>query len=266
MEALHTIGCDWSLPNVSLDGLWGNSFNGEINPIGQGNLVMSDPMICHSELPMSDTVVLGDMVIVGNMGVAGNTGVSGNAVIMGGNAVVTGGNAVVAREVVKDGVAGEDMKALDNVAPTSKLTNDPPLEIASDVHEKRTCKLSARGEIIPLMTKDVPVNLPEWFVITQMYLEEDLDSKEWRVCLKIWANLEKMLGLSEVSLVCLIIGSFTIYLSMHFKQCMNTKCHTVILSKWLIHQKFHTLPELGDIVGYAKEWLSWWNSIQPKWR
>jgi hypothetical protein len=186
-------GSDWSVPNASLDGLWGNSFNGGINPIGQGNLVMSDPTICHSGLPTGDMAVLGDMVIVGNMGVASNV-------------VVAGGNAVVTGEVVKGGVAGEDEKVLDDVAPASKLTNDPPLEIPSDVYEKCTCKPAARGEIVPLTTKDAPVNLPEWFVITQTYLEEDLDGKEWRECLKIWANLEKTLGLSEVSSVHLIFG------------------------------------------------------------
>jgi hypothetical protein len=62
------------------------------------------------------------------------------------------------------------------------------------------------------------------------------------------------------------LDDFTVYLLMPFKQRMNTKCRPVVLSKWLIHRKFHILPELEDIAGYAEEWLSWWNSIQPKWR
>lgn len=26
------------------------------------------------------------------------------------------------------------------------------------------------------------------------------------------------------------------------------------------------MPNVDDVEGYAKEWLSWWNSVQPKWR
>jgi hypothetical protein len=47
---------------------------------------------------------------------------------------------------------------------------------------------------------------------------------------------------------------------------MNTKFRPGILSKWLISRKFHALPNVEDVGGYAKEWLSWWNSVQPKWR
>src|SRR6266700_7416446 len=47
---------------------------------------------------------------------------------------------------------------------------------------------------------------------------------------------------------------------------MNTKLRPGILSKWLISRKFHALPNVDDVGGYAKEWLSWWNSVQPKWR
>ena len=47
---------------------------------------------------------------------------------------------------------------------------------------------------------------------------------------------------------------------------MNTKCRPGILSKWLVNRKFHTLPHVDDVGGYAEEWLSWWNSVQPKWR
>jgi len=34
----------------------------------------------------------------------------------------------------------------------------------------------------------------------------------------------------------------------------------------LINRKFHTLPNVDDAGGYAEEWASWWNSVQPKWR
>lgn len=34
----------------------------------------------------------------------------------------------------------------------------------------------------------------------------------------------------------------------------------------MINRKFHALPDVDDIGRYAKEWLSWWNSVQPKWR
>jgi hypothetical protein len=47
---------------------------------------------------------------------------------------------------------------------------------------------------------------------------------------------------------------------------MNTKFRPGILSKWLVHRKFHALPNVDDIGGYAEEWLAWWNSVQPKWR
>jgi hypothetical protein len=47
---------------------------------------------------------------------------------------------------------------------------------------------------------------------------------------------------------------------------MNTKSRPGILSKWLMNRKFHTLPNIDDVAGYAEEWLVWWNSLQPKWR
>jgi hypothetical protein len=47
---------------------------------------------------------------------------------------------------------------------------------------------------------------------------------------------------------------------------MNTKLRPGILSKWLVHRKFHTLPNVDDAGEYAEEWLAWWNSVQPKWR
>ena len=47
---------------------------------------------------------------------------------------------------------------------------------------------------------------------------------------------------------------------------MNAKSRPGILSKWLVNRKFHILPNVDDVAGYAEEWLAWWNSLQPKWR
>jgi hypothetical protein len=47
---------------------------------------------------------------------------------------------------------------------------------------------------------------------------------------------------------------------------MNTKSRPAILSKWLTNRKFHALPDVDDVAGYAEEWLVWWNGLQPKWR
>jgi hypothetical protein len=73
------------------------------------------------------------------------------------------------------------------------------------VEEKRTRKPAARGEIIPLTTKDAPVNVPEWFSLAQTYLEDGLDVKEWRDCVETWVNMENAVGLSDVGSVRLLV-------------------------------------------------------------
>jgi hypothetical protein len=120
---------------------------------------------------------------------------------------------------------------------------------------------------MPLTTKDTPPALPEWFMVSYTYLEEGLDVKEWKDCVKSWVNMEKGLGLSEVGSVRLIIDSLTkIPIDPPFQHRMNTKSRPGVLSKWLMNWKFHMLPEVDDVAGYAEEWLSWWNNVQPKWR
>jgi len=73
--------------------------------------------------------------------------------------------------------------------------------ISSEVQQKRTRKPAVRGEIVPLTTKEPLLTLPDWFVVSQTYLEDGLDVNEWRDCVQSWIHLEKALGLSEVGSV-----------------------------------------------------------------
>jgi hypothetical protein len=91
----------------------------------------------------------------------------------------------------------------DEVQAASEVSNgaDADVPITPDVQEKRTRKPAARGEIMPLTTKEAPVNLPEWFSLAWMHLEDGLDVKEWKDCMETWVNMESTLGLSEVGSV-----------------------------------------------------------------
>jgi hypothetical protein len=101
---------------------------------------------------------------------------------------------------ITPGVSGE---VGDEVQAASEVSNgaDADVPITPDVQEKRTRKPAARGEIMPLTTKEAPVNLPEWFSLARTHLEDGLDVKEWKDCVETWVNMESTLGLSEVGSV-----------------------------------------------------------------
>ena len=196
---------DWTLPNAAY-GSWDNTTFNNMASINQTNpnpMAVDDPTIYHSGL-----------------------------------ATVTGENPAVAPKVIAEGegvqIAGEIENAPE-LPIASEITVDAGVEAvtiseaakdeaaAFDVQEKRTRKPAARGEIMPLTTKEAPVHLPEWFVLSQTYLEEGLDVKEWRECLEAWVNMEKALGLSEVGSVRLMMKSFTSLLTTLFQATSEHK-------------------------------------------
>ena len=86
------------------------------------------------------------------------------------------------------------------VAPTVPADGNEEQEAAT-IPEKRSRKPTvARGEVVPLTSKDTSSGLPEWFTAAQNYLG-NLEVEGWKRCLESWINFEKGIGLSEVGSV-----------------------------------------------------------------
>lgn len=47
---------------------------------------------------------------------------------------------------------------------------------------------------------------------------------------------------------------------------MGGKFRPQIFSKWVGTRNFNALPPIPDYADFAKDWIGWWNSVQPKWR
>jgi len=107
-------------------------------------------------------------------------------------------------------IASEVSPLFHHVASEVALEVDKTLTgdevVSSEVQQKRTRKPTTRGEIVPLTTKEASLTLPEWFVLSQTFLEDGLDVNKWRDCMQSWIHLEKALGLSKVGSVSSIIG------------------------------------------------------------
>jgi hypothetical protein len=113
---------------------------------------------------------------------------------------------VVSAPVASEPVASEPVASEPVASEVSQDSNAAASEVAQEVQQKRTRKpTTARGEITPLTTKEVSLTLPEWFVLSQTYLEDGLDIDEWSDCVQSWIYMEKALGLSEVGSVSSII-------------------------------------------------------------
>lgn len=189
---------NWGIGNT-FDGTWGNvfngemntgnGFNGEMNTIGQIDpVVTNDAVSAMAPKANGDNMAVADAVevLVGPIGV---------------NMAVEVANGVEVEKVPEISVdAGVD------VVITSEVSNgaNTPAATIPSVEEKRTRKPAGRGEIIPLTTKDAPVNVPEWFSLAQTYLEDGLDIKDWRDCVETWVSMENAVGLSDVGSVCLL--------------------------------------------------------------
>ena len=182
---MYNASKNWTLPNATY-GSWENTTFTNMASMNQTNpnqMAVDDPTTYHSGL----AIVTGENLVVTSEIIAEAEGVQ----IAG--EIENASEPAITSEVTMD--AG--VKA----ASVSEAAKDAAVMIASNVQEKRTRKPAARGEIMPLTTREAPVHLPEWFVLSQTYLEEDLDVKEWRECLEAWVNMEKALGLSEVGSV-----------------------------------------------------------------
>ncbi|KAF8805868.1 hypothetical protein BYT27DRAFT_7037169, partial [Phlegmacium glaucopus] len=86
---------------------------------------------------------------------------------------------------------------------------------------------------------------PGWLELASKYLYDGIDGREWGECLDIWMAFEKE---AEV-----------------FRD-NNSKLYPQILSKWLQNHQYQSIPTVENIETYTKEWLTWWNSLQPKWQ
>jgi hypothetical protein len=128
--------------------------------------------------------------------------------------VAPGPNGAVSVEVEKVSPVAFEISKYADIRVVLKVNKVPAGDetISSEVQQKRTRKPTTRGEVTPLTTKDaslvkdVPLVLPEWFVLAQKYLEDGLDVDEWRNCVESWIAMEKELGLSEVGSVSSIVG------------------------------------------------------------
>ena len=47
---------------------------------------------------------------------------------------------------------------------------------------------------------------------------------------------------------------------------MGGKSRPQLFSKWVGTRNFNALPLIPDYADFAKDWIGWWNSVQPKWR
>lgn len=173
-QSSYNASGNWGLGNT-FNGPWGNTFNSEVNAMNQMDpMVISDSMSEMAPKPNGDSRVVEDT------------------------------NAVEVEKVREmPTICDATVDAGVDVGTASEVSNgtDGPVAIIPNVQEKRTRKPVARGEIMPLTTKDPMVNLPEWFSLAKTHLEDGLDVKEWRDCMESWVNMENVLGLSEVGSV-----------------------------------------------------------------
>jgi len=47
---------------------------------------------------------------------------------------------------------------------------------------------------------------------------------------------------------------------------MGSKARPVLFSKWVGNRNYNAIPEIKDYPEFANDWITWWNSVQPKWR
>lgn len=213
-QSAYTASGNWGLRNT-LDSPWSNTFNGEMNMMGQMDPMVIDnsvsamaPKLANAvevekvpEAPIASEVAMNasvDAVEVEKFPeapIASEVAVDAGVDVMTTAEVSNGADATVSSKVAVDAVV--------DVVTAAEVSNgaDAAVSITSNVQEKRMRKPAARGEIMPLTTRDAPANVPEWFSLARAYLEDGLDVKEWRDCVETWVNMENTLGLSEVGSV-----------------------------------------------------------------
>ena len=156
-QSAYNMGGIWGLSN-RFDGLWGNTFNGEINMMNKKHLMVTNNS-ASAEVPRPN----GNMVVMLEVTIA----------------------AEVEKVLVLSIISGVTADAsVDILTASSKVPND---EVPNEgdgavtttpiVQEKCACKPAARGEVTPLTTKEALINLPDWFTLAQTHLEDGLDVK-----------------------------------------------------------------------------------------
>jgi len=191
-QSVYNTSGNWGLRNT-FNGPWSNTFNGEMNAMGQMESIVINNSVSAMAPNLANTV---EVEKVPEVPIVSEVAMDDAADAV---EVEKVSEAPIASEVAVD--AGVD------VVTASEVSNgaDGAVSITSNVQEKCTRKPAARGEIMPLTTKDAPVNVPEWFSLAQTHLEDSLDVKEWRDCVEMWVNMENTLGLSEVGSVHLLV-------------------------------------------------------------
>ncbi|KAF9549377.1 hypothetical protein CPC08DRAFT_729374 [Agrocybe pediades] len=100
------------------------------------------------------------------------------------------------------------------------------------------------------LSKDVSTTL-SWLEVTKEYLGKEISHPKWLECIGLWYEFEKKEA-SEQNTTSIRIPH-------------NHRPEA--LKKWLAARKYNSQPAFSDNGrAFSREWLKWWNTLQPEWR
>ncbi|EAU92204.1 hypothetical protein CC1G_13019 [Coprinopsis cinerea okayama7 len=104
--------------------------------------------------------------------------------------------------------------------------------------EKRVRRLNSRQET------------PPWVTSGQAYLTMEDLGVDWQGLVQVWVTFETRNAILDTGSV----------------RLPKPSARPKKLSQWLTKKKFQDVLAKEEVAGFAKQWLVWWNAIQPAWR
>ncbi|KAJ3550805.1 hypothetical protein NMY22_g223 [Coprinellus aureogranulatus] len=95
--------------------------------------------------------------------------------------------------------------------------------------------------------KKATLQMPQWFEEDMNYLGGEMEVRDWTDCLEAYAEFEKRAQ----------------QLGMKGRRLGATKLRPQELEKWLAGRRYHNIPSIEDLRGFAARWLDWWKEMQP---
>ena len=158
-------------------------------------------------------------------------------------------------------------KATSTSRATAPSTGTEPFKDA-DIASPAVHHESA-GQDRALRVRPAKPILKMWLPKTgQVFLQEASDSESWQHFIQDWFKFECEIGLTNttsVSLFGALINHSNIMLSIQHR-LPNSSLRPSAVSTWVQKRNYSQIPAGAETDGFATEWITWWNAIQPEWR